>query len=74
MSDYKKETTEEKVMRIVLRVFSLITGLLILFIVATNPSVFADLTVDDVTALRGAAMMGFMGWLFVFVLTIRPRK
>ena len=71
---YKKETTEEKTMRIVLRVFAIVTGLLILLIVSTNATVFAEITIDDVTALRTASMLGFMGWLCVYVLTIRPRK
>jgi hypothetical protein len=74
MSIFKKETTEQRTIRIVMRVFAIICGLLILLIVATNPSVFEELTIDDVTALRGAAMVGFMGWMFVFVGAIRPRK
>ena len=72
--EYKKESTEEKVMRIVLRVFAILVGLFILFIVSTNATDIKTITVDEVTALRGAAMMGFMGWLFVYVFTTRPRK
>lgn len=74
MSIYKKETSEEKVMRIITRVIALSIGLIILWVVAVTPANFTELTIDDGTGLRTAAMLGFMGWVFVLVSTIRPRK
>lgn len=74
MSSKQKETTEEKILRFVLRGFAVFAGFLILFIVSISPVVFKEITIDDVTALRAAAMLGFMGWLFVYVATMRPRK
>jgi len=74
MTIYKKETTEEKVMRIVTRIMSVVMGLMILWVVAATPATFTELTIDDATALRTAAMLGFMGWMFVFVSAFRPRE
>ena len=50
------------------------TALFILFIVSTMAATVDDITPDSVTALRGAAMLGFMGWLFVLSNTLRPGK
>ena len=65
----------EKVMRWVIKITSVFTGLLILFIVATTATDPYELaTLNDLKALRTAAMLGFMGWLFVYVSTLRPPK
>lgn len=74
MSSKQKETTEEKVFRVIMRVMAGFTALFILFIVSTMATTVNDITPDSVTALRGAAMLGFMGWLFVLGNTLRPRK
>ena len=75
MSDiYKKETKEQRVVRVVTRVVAILAGLFILLLVSTTGSIFEEITIDDITALRSAAMLGFTGWFYVFILTIRPRK
>lgn len=67
--------TENKILKIGLRVLSIFVGILILFIVATTATDPYELaTLDDLTALRAAAMLGFMGWLFTYVSTLRPSK
>ena len=66
---------ENKILRIVMRVTSILVGLLILLILGTtavDPYQFA--TLNDLKALRMAGMLGFMGWLFVYVSTLGPRK
>lgn len=74
MSGNQKEATEDKAFRIVMCVMSAFVALFILFVVATMATTVDDLTADSVTALRGAAMLGFMGWVFMFASTMRPRK
>lgn len=64
----------EKSMRWSIKITSVIVGLLILFIVATTATdPYEMATLNDLKALRGAAMLGFMGWLFTYVSTLRPR-
>ncbi len=71
---YKKESTEERVGRVGTRILAILMELFGLFIVATMATNFETITIDEVTALRTVAMTGFMGWLFVFIMTMRPRK
>ncbi len=66
---------EDKIFRIGLRVLSIFTGLLILLIVSTTATDPYELaTLDDLSALRAAGILGFMGWLFTYVSTLRPSK
>lgn len=65
----------EKAMRWTIRITSVIIGLLILFSVAMVATDHYEMaTLNDLKILRGAAMLGFMGWLFTFVSTLRPPK
>ena len=74
MTIYKKETTEERFGRVGTRILAIVFGLFTLYIVATVGSSWETFTIDDATALRTVAMTGFMGWMFVFILSMRPRK
>ncbi len=65
----------EKTMRWSMKITSVIVGLLILFIVATTATdPYEIATLDDLKALRGAAMLGFMGWLLTFAALLKPPK
>ncbi len=74
MSIYKKETREERIGRVGTRLLAIGFGLLGLFVVATVGTSWETFTMEDATALRTVAMTGFMGWLFVFIMSMRPRK
>jgi len=66
---------EEKVMRWVIRIMSVLTGILILFIVATTATdPYEVATLNDLKALRTAGMLGFIGWFFVYASTLKPPK
>lgn len=67
--------SKNKVITWPIKIISIFFGLLILFIVSTTATDPYELaTLNDLKALRFAGMLGFMGWLFTFVSTLRPRK
>lgn len=66
---------ENKVMKWTIKIISVLAGVLILLIVSTTATDPYELaTLDDLTALRAAGMLGFMGWLFTYASTLRPSK
>ena len=66
---------ENKVMRWTIKITSMFAGILILLIVATTATDPYELaTLQDIRAFRAAGMLGFMGWVFAFVSTIKPPK
>jgi len=65
----------DNVIRIVVKIISILAGLLILLIVATTATDPYELaTLNDLKALRTAAMLGFIGWIFTYASTLRPPK